>query len=209
MIEFARKIASPTGEIDVMKISALISAGLFFGLLSLNVTFSAAVGEEANHDKKPPASLVPAPAVEAGTSAPGASAQAAGDGKSVSKLPRPTTLPKDIKKLIVEDTIVGAGKPASKGKTISVNYTGWLYDPNQPMGRGRQIATSIGRETFSFTVGGGTVIKGWDDGFENMKVGGKRKLIIPSNLAFGSRGAGTEVPPNSALMYEVELLGVK
>jgi FKBP-type peptidyl-prolyl cis-trans isomerase FkpA len=117
-------------------------------------------------------------------------------------------LPKDVKKLIVEDTIVGQGKAASKGKKIKINFTGWLYDPNQPMGRGKQFTTSAGRDPFEFQLGGGIVIRGWDEGFENMKVGGKRKLIIPAELAYGDRGAGTEIPPHSALMFEVELLEV-
>ena len=119
-----------------------------------------------------------------------------------------TILPKDVKKLIVEDTIVGNGKIASKGKTIKVQYTGWLYDPSQPMGRGKQFDTSVGKEPFTFALGAGKVIKGWDDGFDTMKVGGKRKLIIPSELGYGVRGAGSDIPPNSPLMFEVELLDV-
>jgi FKBP-type peptidyl-prolyl cis-trans isomerase FkpA len=118
------------------------------------------------------------------------------------------TLPKDVKKLVVQDTIQGAGKEASKGKTIKVNYTGWLYDPTQPMGRGKQFDTSIGKDPFAFKLGGGEVIKGWDDGFEKMKVGGKRKLIIPAEMGYGARGAGTVIPPNAPLMFEVELIDV-
>lgn len=117
-------------------------------------------------------------------------------------------LPKDVKKLIVDDTIVGQGKTASKGKRIKVNYTGWLYDPSKAMGRGKQFDTSIGKEPFEFALGGGQVIKGWDEGFENMKVGGKRKLIIPSEMGYGERGAGAEIPANASLMFEVELLDV-
>ncbi|HVK62113.1 MAG TPA: FKBP-type peptidyl-prolyl cis-trans isomerase, partial [Bdellovibrionales bacterium] len=108
----------------------------------------------------------------------------------------------------VQDTIEGAGKVASKGKTIKVNYTGWLYDPSQPMGRGKQFDSSVGREPFSFKLGGGEVIKGWDEGFSNMKVGGKRKLIIPSEMGYGTRGAGSTIPPNAPLMFEVELIDV-
>jgi FKBP-type peptidyl-prolyl cis-trans isomerase FkpA len=117
-------------------------------------------------------------------------------------------LPKDVKKLVVQDTIEGAGKAATKGKTIKVNYTGWLYDPSQPMGRGKQFDSSQGREPFSFKLGGGEVIKGWDEGFSNMKVGGKRKLIIPSEMGYGTRGAGGVIPPNAPLMFEVELIDV-
>jgi FKBP-type peptidyl-prolyl cis-trans isomerase FkpA len=117
-------------------------------------------------------------------------------------------LPKDVKKLIVEDTIVGNGKAASKNKEIKVQYTGWLYDPSQIMGRGKQFDTSVGKEPFKFKLGSGLVIKGWDEGFEGMKVGGKRKLIIPSEMGYGTVGAGADIPPNSPLMFEVELLDV-
>jgi FKBP-type peptidyl-prolyl cis-trans isomerase FkpA len=117
-------------------------------------------------------------------------------------------LPKDIKKLIVQDTVAGTGLPATKGSKIKVNYTGWLYEPSKPMGRGQQFDSSVGRSPFTFKLGGGEVIKGWDEGFENMKVGGKRKLIIPSEMAYGERGAGSVIPPNAPLMFEVELLEV-
>jgi FKBP-type peptidyl-prolyl cis-trans isomerase FkpA len=117
-------------------------------------------------------------------------------------------LPKDVKKLVVQDTIEGSGKIATKGKTIKVNYTGWLYDPSQSMGRGKQFDSSSGRDPFTFKLGGGEVIKGWDEGFSNMKVGGKRKLIIPSELGYGTRGAGAVIPPNAPLMFEVELIDV-
>ncbi len=122
--------------------------------------------------------------------------------------PAKADMPKEVKKLIVQDTIPGAGKIAEKGKTIKVNYTGWLYDPTAPMGRGKQFDSSLGKEPFSFKLGGGEVIKGWDEGFENMKVGGKRKLIIPSEMGYGARGAGAVIPPNASLMFEVELIDV-
>ncbi|MES2965870.1 MAG: FKBP-type peptidyl-prolyl cis-trans isomerase [Bdellovibrionota bacterium] len=117
-------------------------------------------------------------------------------------------LPKAVTKLVIQDTIPGSGKEAKKGKTIKVNYTGWLYDPAKPMGRGKQFDTSAGSEPFLFELGSGRVIKGWDEGFESMKVGGKRKLIIPSEMAYGKRGAGTVIPPDANLMFEVELVDV-
>lgn len=117
-------------------------------------------------------------------------------------------LPKDVHKLIIQDMIQGTGKVASRGKTVKVNYTGWLYDPSASMGRGKQFDTSQGREPFSFKLGAGDVIKGWDEGFVDMKVGGKRKLIIPSDLGYGANGAGSVIPPNSSLMFEVELIDV-
>lgn len=117
-------------------------------------------------------------------------------------------LPKEVKKLIVQDIIQGTGKTAAKGKTIKVNYTGWLYDPSASMGRGKQFDSSVGKEPFSFKLGAGDVIKGWDEGFADMKVGGKRKLIVPSELGYGDRGAGNVIPPNATLMFEVELIDV-
>lgn len=117
-------------------------------------------------------------------------------------------LPKDVKKLIVQDTIPGSGKTAEKGKSIKVQYTGWLYDPSAAMGRGKQFDSSTGKDPFEFKLGASEVIKGWDEGFEGMKVGGKRKLIIPSEMGYGTRGAGVVIPPNAPLMFEVELIEV-
>ena len=128
--------------------------------------------------------------------------------KSPAKAVKAEEKPIEVKTLVVEDTSVGKGKVALKGKTIKVNYTGWIYDPKQPMGRGKQFDSSIGKEPFSFALGAGQVIKGWDEGFENMKVGGKRKLLIPPALGYGERGAGQAIKPNSTLMFEVELLDV-
>ena len=165
---------------------------IFAGVLALAVA-NAEEAKKTEETKKPeakPAAAAPAPA------------------KKAEPVKAEVTLPKDIKKLVVQDTIEGAGKVASKGKTIKVNYTGWLYDPSQPMGRGKQFDSSVGREPFSFKLGGGEVIKGWDEGFSNMKVGGKRKLIIPSEMGYGTRGAGSTIPPNAPLMFEVELIDV-
>ena len=112
-------------------------------------------------------------------------------------------------KLIVTDTKVGAGKEAAPGTEVVVNYTGWLYRPLAKDMHGKQFDSSLGRGPFSFSLGRGMVIKGWDQGVAGMKVGGKRTLIIPSDLAYGSRGAGADIPPNSALVFDVELLDVK
>lgn len=116
-----------------------------------------------------------------------------------------SSAPKELKS---EDTVEGKGKVAAKGKTIKVNYTGWLFDPKSAKNRGKQFDTSIGKEPFTFTLGAGSVIKGWDEGFNNMKVGGKRVLTIPADMAYGARGAGDVIPPNAALVFEVELLDV-
>lgn len=103
--------------------------------------------------------------------------------------------------LKIEDLVVGTGAEATAGKTIKVNYKGTLLD-------GTKFDSSYDRnEPFEFTLGAGQVIAGWDQGFAGMKVGGKRKLTIPSEMGYGSRPAGT-IPPNSTLVFEVELLGV-
>ncbi|HEU4842699.1 MAG TPA: FKBP-type peptidyl-prolyl cis-trans isomerase [Burkholderiaceae bacterium] len=114
--------------------------------------------------------------------------------------------------LIVTDTKLGHGKEAMAGTTVRVHYTGWLYRPLARNFRGKKFDSSRdpGREPLEFPLGAGKVIKGWDQGVQGMKVGGKRTLIIPSELAYGARGApGGDIPPNSALLFEVELVDVK
>ena len=111
--------------------------------------------------------------------------------------------------LQVTDILVGTGATATAGNTITVHYTGWLYDEKASQYRGKQIDSSIGKTPFSFKLGVGQVIAGWDQGVVGMKVGGKRTLIIPSALGYGSTGAGSAIPPNAALVFEVELLSVQ
>ncbi len=106
------------------------------------------------------------------------------------------------------DTVVGKGKQAVAGNTVVVHYTGWLHAPKAPKQRGKQFDSSVGGEPFTFPLGMGGVIKGWDQGVAGMKVGGKRTLIIPSELGYGARGAGP-IPPGATLMFDVELLDVK
>jgi len=111
--------------------------------------------------------------------------------------------------LVKADTVVGKGNEAVPGKTVEVHYTGWLHDPAAKDMRGKQFDSSRGRGPFSFPLGGGRVIKGWDEGVAGMKVGGKRTLVIPPELGYGARGAGGVIPPNATLVFEVELLDVK
>ena len=96
------------------------------------------------------------------------------------------------------------------GKVVNVHYTGWLYDENAPDKKGKKFDSSYDRkEYFSFMLGAGRVIKGWDQGVPGMKIGGKRKLVIPSNLGYGEQGAPPSIPPNAILIFEVELLEIK
>lgn len=105
-----------------------------------------------------------------------------------------------------EDTIVGEGAEAKAGQRVSVHYTGWLYTDG---GKGKKFDSSKDRgDPFGFGLGGGQVIKGWDEGVQGMKVGGARTLIIPPQLGYGARGAGGVIPPNATLVFDVELLGV-
>ena len=104
------------------------------------------------------------------------------------------------------DTEVGNGAEATKGQTVSVHYTGWLFDPSAENNKGPKFDSSLDRgELFDFPLGAGYVIKGWDEGVVGMKIGGKRTLVIPAEMGYGSRGAGGVIPPNATLIFEVEL----
>jgi FKBP-type peptidyl-prolyl cis-trans isomerase FkpA len=106
------------------------------------------------------------------------------------------------------DLQAGKGAEAIKGMHLLVNYTGWLYDPSRPDMKGQQFDSSVGRAPFDFVLGAGMVIPGWDEGFGGMKVGGKRRLIIPPDMGYGAQGAGGVIPPNATLLFEMELLDV-
>ena len=108
------------------------------------------------------------------------------------------------------DTLIGAGAEAFAGADVSVHYTGWLIDTNASDLKGAKFDSSVDRgQTFNFPLGAGHVIRGWDEGFAGMKIGGKRTLLIPPEMGYGARGAGGVIPPNANLMFEVELLGVE
>jgi FKBP-type peptidyl-prolyl cis-trans isomerase FkpA len=123
----------------------------------------------------------------------------------------PNPEPKEKSKIVTtesglkyEDTKVGDGAEAKKGDSVEVHYTGWLAKD------GKKFDSSLDRkEPFVFKLGAGMVIKGWDEGVAGMKVGGKRKLLIPAALGYGARGAGGAIPPNADLVFEVELLKIK
>jgi FKBP-type peptidyl-prolyl cis-trans isomerase FkpA len=108
------------------------------------------------------------------------------------------------------DRVVGSGTVARDGDTVQVNYTGWLYDANAKDHHGAEFDSSEENgEPIRFTLGAGEVIAGWDQGIRGMHVGGRRTLVIPARLAYGSRGAGDAIPPDAALVFDVELVGVR
>ena len=116
----------------------------------------------------------------------------------------------NITSLQITDSKVGTGAEAKSGHQVSVHYTGWLYDPKAADKHGKKFDSSKDRgEPFSFKLGAKQVISGWDQGVAGMKVGGKRTLVIPSELGYGQRGAGSAIPPNATLLFDVELLDVK
>lgn len=103
----------------------------------------------------------------------------------------------------IEELVLGEGELATSGQTVTVHYTGWLID-------GKKFDSSVDRDDpFEFPLGAGRVIRGWDEGVQGMKVGGRRRLTIPPTLGYGARGAGGVIPPNATLVFEVELLGVE
>lgn len=159
-------------------------------ILGLTLTLALAA---CNKKETPPAAEAPAAAA---TPAPAPAAEV------------PAAAPVASTELQKIDTVVGTGKEAVAGATAVVNYTGWLYVPSAPAQHGEQFDSSVGRSPFSFQLGGGQVIKGWDEGVQGMKVGGKRTLIVPASYGYGERGVGP-IPPNSNLIFDVELLDVK
>jgi len=108
------------------------------------------------------------------------------------------------------DHKIGTGATAVAGKTVFVHYTGWLFDDAAPENKGRKFDSSRDRgQPFSFPLGEGYVIQGWDKGVEGMQVGGQRTLTIPPELGYGARGAGGVIPPNATLVFDVELLEIR
>ena len=105
-----------------------------------------------------------------------------------------------------EDTLIGTGAEAARGQSVTVHYTGWLFNNGT---QGAKFDSSKDRnDPFVFSLGAGMVIRGWDEGVAGMKVGGSRTLIIPADLGYGARGAGGVIPPNATLKFDVELLGL-
>jgi FKBP-type peptidyl-prolyl cis-trans isomerase len=117
--------------------------------------------------------------------------------------PAPTTLE-------ITDVKSGKGPAITAGQTAVVHYTGWLYSDTAPDHKGKKFDSSRDRnDPFSFQVGGGEVIGGWDQGVVGMQAGGQRRLVIPPALGYGARGAGGVIPPNATLVFDIELLSIK
>jgi FKBP-type peptidyl-prolyl cis-trans isomerase FkpA len=134
-------------------------------------------------------------------------AQTSGTPSSMQESSKLGAMPTELKKIDVKQ---GTGTEASAGKPVVVHYTGWLYDPSKPDQKGAKFDSSKDRQQpFSFALGGKQVIRGWDEGVVGMKVGGQRTLIIPPSMAYGERGFPGAIPPNSTLIFDVELLEVK
>jgi FKBP-type peptidyl-prolyl cis-trans isomerase FkpA len=116
----------------------------------------------------------------------------------------------NVTELIKTDASVGSGNEARAGRQVTVHYTGWLYDPRCDDKKGSKFDSSRDRgEPFSFRLGAGQVIRGWDEGVAGMKVGGRRTLTIPPDFGYGAQGAGGVIPPNATLLFDVELLDVR
>jgi FKBP-type peptidyl-prolyl cis-trans isomerase FkpA len=129
----------------------------------------------------------------------------AGCGSSMSPQPATSSAP-----FSQTDLVVGTGAQATAGRQITVNYTGWLYDASQTDGKGQQFDSNAGRGPLGpFTLGAGQVIAGWDQGLVGMKVGGKRRLVIPPELAYGAAGRPPTIPGNATLVFDVDLLSVQ
>lgn len=118
------------------------------------------------------------------------------------------TAPSNFAPYAVTDLRVGTGGDAVTGRILTVHYTGWLYNSSQPDNKGAIFDTSVGGDPFSFLLGAGQVIQGWDQGTAGMRVGGLRRLVIPPSLGYGSVRNGT-IPPNATLLFEIELLEVE
>lgn len=119
----------------------------------------------------------------------------------------PTT-PGGVSSLTQTDVVVGSGAVTAVGNSITVNYTGWLYDPSKTDNKGLQFDTSTGRDPFTFTLGSRQVIEGWDQGLVNMRVGGTRRLLVPPSLGYGATRNGP-IPANTTLVFDVQLVSIQ
>ena len=164
-------------------------------LYLVTAAFVALAVAACSRSEKPAAEAAPAPAAEApvDTAATPAATNATGN--------EDMTLQKT-------DLAPGTGAEIKSGQTALVHYSGWLYDAAAPDNKGKQFDSSVGGEPFEFPLGAGRVIAGWDQGVVGMKVGGKRRLVIPPVMGYGESGAGGVIPPNATLVFDVELVEI-
>ena len=135
---------------------------------------------------------------------------AAGGGGAVQPAEGPIQLPTgEVAELTAVELRTGEGPAIETGDTAVVHYTGWLYDPAADDRRGRQFDSSRGGEPYSFSLGAGRVILGWEEGVAGMRPGGRRYLFIPPEYGYGERGFGAAIPPNSTLFFDVELIDIE
>jgi FKBP-type peptidyl-prolyl cis-trans isomerase FkpA len=122
----------------------------------------------------------------------------------------PTATASAVSTLETTDLARGTGAAVAAGQYAVVQYTGWLYEPSAPDHKGKEFDSSLkGGTPFRFQLGAGQVIKGWDQGVTGMQIGGKRRLVIPADLAYGDRGAGDVIPPGATLVFDVDLVGIE
>jgi FKBP-type peptidyl-prolyl cis-trans isomerase len=137
-------------------------------------------------------------------------AEPAATGSAAAPADAPASTGTETMALQKTDLAPGNGAEIKSGQTALVHYTGWLYDAAAPENKGKKFDSSVDRnEPFEFPVGAGMVIKGWDEGVVGMKVGGKRRLVIPPEMGYGSRGAGGVIPPGATLVFDVELVEIR
>ncbi len=141
-----------------------------------------------------------ATAPPSGSAKPAPAAPAAAEKPAQPAAPPEVTTPSGLK---IQDLVVGNGPMAEDGMTVTVNYTGWLTD-----GTKFDSSHDPGRQPLRFTIGQGTVIRGWEEGVKGMRVGGRRRLTIPPEMAYGEQGYPGAIPPNSTLIFEIEFLGL-
>jgi FKBP-type peptidyl-prolyl cis-trans isomerase FkpA len=164
--------------------------------LATTAALAALVMAACSRSEKPATEAAPAPAAEvAAAETPAAPAETTPTGSETMDLQKTELAP-------------GTGAEIKTGQTALVHYTGWLYDAAAPDNKGKQFDSSVGGEPFEFPLGAGRVIAGWDQGVVGMKVGGKRRLVIPPVMGYGERGAGGVIPPNATLVFDVELVEI-
>ena len=164
--------------------------------LATTAALAALLMAACSRSEKPASEAAPAPAAEV----------AAAEATTAPATPTPSgSETMDLQKT---DLAPGTGAEISSGQTALVHYTGWLYDAAAPENKGKQFDSSVGGEPFEFPLGAGRVIAGWDQGVVGMKVGGKRRLVIPPVMGYGERGAGGVIPPNATLVFDVELVEI-